>query len=121
MESQWCAVTGRLGISSREIPLSQMTWRKHKSAHLTDSIVYSIPSRYKTALTRGTKAKFPCPRCLVPASEMSNLHESWPLRTQRQSKETYELAVMLRSRGDKKMAEEGLQNIGLCNVQVQQC
>lgn len=38
------------------------------------------------ALTRGVNGHYPCPVCLVPQSEQSNLDQSHPLRTAEESK-----------------------------------
>ena len=38
------------------------------------------------ALTRGVKGLFPCPVCLVPQSEQSDLTKSYKLRTAEESK-----------------------------------
>ena len=38
------------------------------------------------ALTRGVNGQYPCPVCLVPQSEQSNLGQSHPLQTAEESK-----------------------------------
>ena len=42
------------------------------------------------ALIRGIGSSTPCPVCLVPSNQLSNLSVSFPLRTKETMKERYE-------------------------------
>ncbi|PBK62835.1 hypothetical protein ARMSODRAFT_990404 [Armillaria solidipes] len=46
-------------------------------------------------LTRGVRAHYPCPVCLVPLSNLSDLSINYPLRTTESMKEIYERAYLL--------------------------
>ncbi|KAK0421650.1 hypothetical protein EV421DRAFT_1746878 [Armillaria borealis] len=46
-------------------------------------------------LTRGVRAHYPCPVCLVPLSNLSDLSINYPLRTTESMKEIYERACLL--------------------------
>lgn len=76
--------------------------------------------RWLSALIRGGHANFPCPRCYVPKDQQSNILQRWPLRTQEESKRTYQAALELI--GDRKpgRAEELLKANGLYLVQVRE-
>lgn len=64
------------------------------------------------ALIRGNKCLFPCPVCLVPASELSNLAVKWPRRTVEQAKE----ALNHRLVGER---QEATKELGLRPIEVQ--
>jgi len=66
------------------------------------------------ALTRGSKALYPCPVCLVPHEELSNLFQSFPLRTTSCMWEIWEEGQRL-NLGER---EAHLRQYGLCDVQV---
>ncbi|PBK58171.1 hypothetical protein ARMSODRAFT_900781, partial [Armillaria solidipes] len=46
-------------------------------------------------LTRGVRAHYPCPVCLVPLLNLSDLSTNYPLRTTESMKEIYERACLL--------------------------
>lgn len=66
------------------------------------------------ALTRGVKAKFPCPVCLVPGEELHNgtVHES---RTSEKMQEVYKVAKGMRTAEERK---EHLKGYGLRGIEV---
>jgi hypothetical protein len=47
------------------------------------------------ALTRGVNGHFPCPVCLVPNAEQSDLDKTYPLRTAEGSKALVEESLAL--------------------------
>jgi hypothetical protein len=52
-------------------------------------------------LTRGVNGLFPCPVCLVPKDEQSNLMATYPLRTAEDSQEICECANAQKTEADK--------------------
>ena len=66
------------------------------------------------SLIRGAKGKFPCPICLVPLEELSNLAKDFKLRTTQDMKEIYETAQTLNATS----SEALLKVNGLCDVKV---
>jgi len=66
------------------------------------------------ALTRGVKALYPCPVCLVPREELSNVSQSFPLRTTSRMREIWEEGQRL-NLGER---EAHLKQFGLRDVQV---
>jgi len=66
-------------------------------------------------LIRGINSHYPCPVCLVPAEDLSNLSKVYPLRTTEKMKEVYETA----QRAETIAAKEAiLKDYGLRNVEV---
>lgn len=55
------------------------------------------------ALTRGTNGHFPCPRCLVPKEEQSDLSKLYKLRTADDSK-----ALVMRALKEKSATKQDL-------------
>ncbi|KAF9459908.1 hypothetical protein BDZ94DRAFT_1267182 [Collybia nuda] len=62
------------------------------------------------ALTRGVRSLLPCPKCLVPNKELSNLSLTFPHRTQKQSENDFHEALKLTRAGKQ---EDYLKNKGL--------
>jgi len=54
--------------------------------------LYHLSSRCVMALIRGINSHYPCPVCLVPAEDLSDLSKIYPLRTTEKMKEVYETA-----------------------------
>ena len=67
------------------------------------------------SLIRGTKAKSPCPICLVKNDELVDLTKTWPLRTAAHSQE-----LVQQARGHKRVKDREalLSAYGLRNVNV---
>ncbi|KAJ3500219.1 hypothetical protein NLJ89_g9890 [Agrocybe chaxingu] len=65
------------------------------------------------ALIRGTRSRHPCPICLVPEAQLSNLSEVYPLRSTDEMKNVVETARQLRAAE----REEVLKDHGLRNVE----
>jgi hypothetical protein len=64
------------------------------------------------ALIRGNKCHFPCPVCLVPASQLLNLEQKWPIRTIAQAQIALnQPSVGMRKKATKKL---GLRPIEVC-------
>ena len=76
---------------------------------------YHLSSRCVMALIRGTNSHYPCPVCLVPAEDLSNLSKVYPLRTTEKMKEVYETAQRAETMAEK---EALLKDYGLRNVEV---
>ena len=66
-------------------------------------------------LIRGINSHFPCPVCLVPAEDLSNLSKVYPLRTTEKMKEVYETAKRADTMAEKEVI---LKDYGLRNVEV---
>lgn len=67
------------------------------------------------SLIRGAKGKFPCPICLVPLDELSNLSKDFKLRTTQDMKEIYETAQTLNATGSENLLKEhGLRDVKVC-------
>ena len=67
------------------------------------------------ALIQGVNSHYPCPVCLVPSEDLSNLSKIYPLRTTETMKEVYETA----QRAETMAAKEAvLKEYGLRNVEV---
>jgi hypothetical protein len=66
------------------------------------------------ALIRGEKGLFPCPICLVPRDEQSDLSKLHPLRTAEQTRSAYETGLELTAAD----CDELLKSKGLRNVEV---
>lgn len=67
------------------------------------------------SLIRGVKGLFPCPICLVPQHELSDLSKTYPLRTQEHSEAIFKQAETMKRKGDK---EKLLKRYSLRNVKV---
>ncbi|KAF8258959.1 hypothetical protein EI94DRAFT_1814242 [Lactarius quietus] len=65
------------------------------------------------ALTHGSNAKFPCPRCLANHAELSDIMKTWPLRT---AAETHELVMKARNTTCAQDREVLLSTQGVRNV-----
>jgi hypothetical protein len=64
------------------------------------------------ALVWGINSKFPCPICLVPGDQLTNLSETFPLRTTQNMKKICETAKSLNaSEGEKLLKEYGLRGV----------
>lgn len=66
------------------------------------------------ALVRGVKANHPCPICLVPKTELSNLSEVFALRTTASMQEVWEAAQGMNAT----QRDEYLRGYGLRDVEV---
>jgi hypothetical protein len=71
------------------------------------------------ALIRGTKGNFPCPMCLVPRSDQSDLTKVHTLRTSQCSKDLYEsgLGRTAAVREDL-LKTQSLRNVEVCIFQL---
>lgn len=67
------------------------------------------------ALIRGINSRYPCPVCLVPAEDLSNISKVYPLRTTEKMKEVYETAQMAETMAAK---EAVLKDYGLRDIEV---
>jgi len=67
------------------------------------------------ALIRGINSHYPCPICLVPAKELSDLSKIYPLRTTEKMKEVYETAQRAGTIAEKEVI---LKECGLRDVEV---
>ena len=67
------------------------------------------------ALIRGLNSLFPCPVCLVPGDKLSDLSETFPLRTTEAMKAVYEEANKAPSAVEK---EAILKDSGLRDIKV---
>ena len=67
------------------------------------------------ALIRGINSHYPCPICLVPAKDLSDLSKIYPLRTTEKMKEVYETAQGAGTIAEKEVM---LKEYGLRNVEV---
>ncbi|KAF8152414.1 hypothetical protein B0H34DRAFT_861710 [Crassisporium funariophilum] len=65
------------------------------------------------ALIRGRNGHFPCPVCLIPGECLSNLSQTYPLRTTETMKAVYERAQEVRTVAEK---EHILKGYSLCDV-----
>ena len=66
------------------------------------------------ALIRGIKANYPCPICLVPKEELSNLSKVYELRTTADMQGIWSEAQEMNST----QREQHLQEYGLRDIQV---
>jgi hypothetical protein len=66
------------------------------------------------ALVRGVKANYPCPICLVPKEELSNLSQAFEIRTADGMREVWSAAQEMNST----QREEHLRRYGLRDVEV---
>lgn len=66
------------------------------------------------ALIRGVKANYPCPICLVPKEELSNLSKAYELRTTADMQGIWSEAQEMNST----QREQHLQEYGLRDIQV---
>jgi len=67
------------------------------------------------ALIRGINSHYPCPVCLVPAEDLSDLSKIYPLRTTEKMKEIYETAQKAGTMAAKDVI---LKEYGLRDVEV---
>ncbi|KAG2143770.1 uncharacterized protein EDB93DRAFT_1241355 [Suillus bovinus] len=65
-------------------------------------------------LTRGVRALWPCPICLVPHDKLSDMSHCYPRRT---SRESQAILATARERETAEEREEVLKEYGLCDVQ----
>ena len=76
------------------------------------SLVTLTNRRCVIALIRGVNSKHPCPICLIPGDQLSNLFEDFPLRSTADSMAVYEAAQNLNATdGDKLLKEHGLRDV----------
>ena len=67
------------------------------------------------SLIRGAKGKFPCPICLVPLEELSNIAKNFKLRTTLDMKEIYETAQTLNATNSEDLLKaHGLHDVKVC-------
>jgi len=75
-----------------------------------------IPSsRCVMALIRGINSHYPCPVCLVPSEDLSDLSKIYPLRTTEKMKEIYDTAQEADTIAEREVI---LKEYGLRNVEV---
>ena len=67
------------------------------------------------ALIRGVNSHYPCPICLIPSEELSDLSKIYPLRTTEKMKEVYKMAQEAETMAGKEVI---LKEYGLRNVEV---
>ena len=67
------------------------------------------------ALVWGFRSLYPCPVCLVPAADLSNLSKDFPLRTTETMRDVYNAAQSARTAEEK---ENILKEYGLRDVEV---
>lgn len=74
------------------------------------------PYRSVMALIRGVKGLFPCPICLVPQDQLSDLSETFPLRTQQESEALFHNAQEMRTQEEKEklMKSQSLRMVEVC-------
>jgi hypothetical protein len=72
-------------------------------------------------LIRGINSRYPCPVCLVPAEDLSNLSNVYPLRTTEKMKEVYETAQRAGTMAEKDavLKEYGLRDIEVSRASIQ--
>jgi hypothetical protein len=67
------------------------------------------------ALIRGEKGLYPCPICLVPRDQQSNLSIFHTLRTAAHSRSIYEAGLtMTATEREALLKSEGLRNVAVC-------
>jgi hypothetical protein len=67
------------------------------------------------ALIRGHQGLYPCPICLVPQSEQSDLSKSHALRTAAHTREIYETGLNLTAADRESLLKsESLRNVAVC-------
>ena len=59
-----------------------------------------------------------CPRCHVPNEQQSDLAKTWPLRTQQESQQAYQVAQALREADNHTEAEQLMKEYGLYEISV---
>jgi Plavaka transposase len=75
-------------------------------------IFISFANRCTIALIRGINSKFPCPICLVPGDQLTNLTDKFTLRTTESMKNVYDEAQLLNATEREKLLKEyGLRNV----------
>ena len=69
------------------------------------------------ALIRGIGSACPCPKCLVPNKELSNLRprKEWDRRTTQNMKDVYKRAQLLESEEER---EDLLKSVGMRDIEV---
>ena len=75
---------------------------------------YKFYIRCVMALIRGTNSKFPCPICLVPLEELSNLSSDFSLRTKENMRKLFQEAQELNAAE----SESLLKSQGIRDVEV---
>lgn len=73
-------------------------------------------NRCMITLIRGLNSKFPCPVCLVPGDELTNLSTNFPLRTTSEMRQIYESSLDPDLSAAQR--EEILKSYGLRGVEV---
>lgn len=69
------------------------------------------------ALIRGEKGLYPCPICLVPRDQQSDLSRSYTLRTAAHTQEFYEAGLKLRAtEREELLKSKGLRNVAVCEI-----
>jgi hypothetical protein len=69
------------------------------------------------ALIRGEKGLYPCPICLVPSDQQSNLSRFHTLRTAVHTQEIYEAGLKLKAtEREELLKSEGLRNVAVCEI-----
>jgi hypothetical protein len=69
------------------------------------------------ALIRGEKGLYPCPICLVPRDQQSNLLRFHTLRTAVHTQRTYEAGLKLTAtEREELLKSQGLRNVAVCKI-----
>ena len=69
------------------------------------------------ALIRGEKGLYPCPICLVPRNQQSDLSRSHTLRIAAHTQETYEAGLKLTAtEREELLKSESLRNVAVCEI-----
>ena len=64
------------------------------------------------ALTWGSRAKRPCPVCLAPLEELSDISRTWQARTVEHTQQIIKKAKALKkTAGEKLLSEFGIRNV----------
>jgi hypothetical protein len=82
------------------------------TAYYNYELIITFTNRCTIALIRGTNSKFPCPICLVPNDQLTNLTDKFALRTTELMKKVYDEAQLLNlTEREQLLKEHGLRNV----------
>jgi len=71
------------------------------------------------ALIRGLGSHFPCPICLVPDTELSNLFGDYSLRSAELMQDIHDEAQELNQKdGDQLLKAYGLRDVNVCSIPI---
>ena len=74
------------------------------------------------AQIRGGRGKRPCPICLVPKENLSDVSTTWPLKTVKHTKQIIDQANTLNTKeGEKLLSAFGIHNVDMSIILLQSC